>query len=92
MYKPMSKLDAKACAAHNAAMVGHRAGHASPAIPKSTHQAPLGSGGRFKALTAKLSGKKGVYNAAGLAAFIGRKKYGASKMAKMSAAGRRRHK
>jgi hypothetical protein len=43
----------------------------------------LGSGGRFKALIA--SGKSPA-----LAAYIGRKKYGAKKMAAMSAAGRKR--
>lgn len=53
-------------------------------------KAKLGSGARFKALKSKLAGKKGVYNPEGLATFIGRKKYGAKKMAKMSAAGRRR--
>ena len=49
----------------------------------------LGSGGRFKQLTAKLQ-KKGASNPKALAAWIGRKKYGAKKMAKMSAAGRKR--
>lgn len=44
---------------------------------------PLGSGGRFAALVA--SGKSPA-----LAAFIGRKKYGAAKMAALAAAGRRR--
>jgi hypothetical protein len=43
----------------------------------------LGSGGRFKALT-----RGGM--SPGLAAWIGRNKYGAKKMAAMSAAGRRR--
>lgn len=50
----------------------------------------LGSGARFKALTKKLSGQPGIYNPAGLAAAIGRKKYGASKMASMAAKGRKR--
>ena len=49
----------------------------------------LGSGKRFKALTTKLK-KKGTKNPAALAAWIGRKKYGPTKMAKMSAAGRKR--
>ncbi len=44
----------------------------------------LGGGGRF----AKLAKAKGP----ALAAFIGRKKYGAKKMAAMSAAGRKRRK
>ena len=43
----------------------------------------LGSGGRFKSLSKKVGSKA-------LAAWIGRKKYGAKKMAKMAAAGRRR--
>jgi hypothetical protein len=42
----------------------------------------LGSGARFKALAKKTS--------PALAAYIGRKKYGAKKMAKMSATGRKR--
>lgn len=51
--------------------------------------APLGQGGRFAALKKELTGRKGVTNPAGLAAWIGRKKYGAKKMAKMSAAGKK---
>ena len=39
----------------------------------------------FKQLENKLAGRKGVYDPAGLAASIGRKKYGASTMAKASA-------
>lgn len=49
----------------------------------------LGSGARFKALKAKLA-KKGIRDPGALAASIGRKKYGAKKMAKMAAAGRKR--
>ena len=48
-------------------------------------------GGRFKKLEGKLAHRKGVTDPAGLAAYIGREKYGSSKMAKMSAAGRKRH-
>ena len=48
----------------------------------------LGSGARFKSLTKKLTGK--VRNPAAVAAAIGRKKYGAKKMAQMAAAGRKR--
>lgn len=47
----------------------------------------LGSGARFKALTKKLDGK--VSNPAAVAASIGRKKYGAEKMASMAAKGRK---
>lgn len=46
---------------------------------------PLGSGARFKNLVGQLSGRKGVYDPKGLAAFIGAKKYGASKMSSMAA-------
>lgn len=46
-------------------------------------KARLGSGKRFKALSRKVKSKA-------LAAWIGRKKYGKKKMAKMSATGRKR--
>jgi hypothetical protein len=49
----------------------------------------LGTGARFKKLQGKL-GRKGVKNTGALAAWIGRKKWGTGKMAKMSAAGRKR--
>jgi len=52
---------------------------------------PLGSGERFKQLTNKLAAK-GAENPKALAAYIGRKKYGAKKMAKMAAAGRKKGK
>lgn len=51
----------------------------------------LGTGKRFKSLTKKLR-KKGAKSPGALAAWIGRKKFGAKKMAKLSAAGRKRHK
>lgn len=51
----------------------------------------LGGGGRFARLESKLSKKKdGVSNPAAVAASIGRAKYGAKKMASMSAKGRKR--
>ncbi len=56
-------------------------------------KARLGSGARFKALTRKLGkrrGRKKVHNPAALAAYIGRKKYGAKRFAKLGAKGRRR--
>lgn len=59
-------------------------------MAKPNKNAPLGEGGRFEALKQSLAGKKGIYNPAGLAAAIGRKKYGAKKMAAMSAAGRKK--
>lgn len=49
----------------------------------------LGSGKRFASLTRKLS-KKGTSNPGALAAYIGRKKYGAKKMASLAAKGRKR--
>lgn len=53
-------------------------------------KAKLGSGARFKALKNKLSDREGVSDPGALAAYIGRKKYGSEKMAKMSAAGRKK--
>jgi hypothetical protein len=47
----------------------------------------LGSGKRFKSLANKLA-RKGAENPKALAAYIGRKKYGNKKMAKLSAHGR----
>jgi len=55
-----------------------------------THKSmKLGGGGRFAKLKRKL-GKRGVRNPGGLAAYIGRKKYGAKRFSKMAAKGRRR--
>lgn len=51
-------------------------------------QPKLGSGERFKALESKLDNRKGVTNPAALAAYIGRKKYGAKRFAKLSAQGK----
>lgn len=48
----------------------------------------LGQGGRFAALKSKLADRPGVTNPGALAAAIGRKKYGAEKMASMASAGR----
>ncbi len=49
----------------------------------------LGGGGRFKALEGKLA-RKGVRDPGAVAAKIGREKYGAKKMSRMAARGRRR--
>lgn len=49
----------------------------------------LGTGKRFAALKGKLA-KKGARSPGALAAYIGRKKYGAKKFAQLSAAGRKR--
>lgn len=52
--------------------------------------AKLGSGKRFEKLSSKLSKRPGVNNPGALAAYIGQRKYGLSKMQKMAAAGRQR--
>lgn len=49
----------------------------------------LGSGARFAALENKLASRPGVTNPAALAASIGRNKWGAGRMAKMAAAGKK---
>lgn len=49
----------------------------------------LGTGKRFAALTSTLK-KRGVDDPAALAAWIGRKKFGKKRMAKMAAAGHKR--
>lgn len=49
----------------------------------------LGTGKRFAQLKSKLS-KKGIKDPGALAASIGRKKYGAKKMGKLSAKGRKK--
>jgi len=49
---------------------------------------PLGSGGRFSALTQQLAARPGVTDPKALAAYIGRKKYGKKKMASLSAKGK----
>lgn len=49
----------------------------------------LGTGKRFAAVQAAAA-KSGAKNPAAVAAMAGRKKFGAAKMAKMAAAGRRR--
>lgn len=49
----------------------------------------LGSGARFKALESKLDARPGVKNPGALAAYIGREKYGAGKMASLASKGRK---
>lgn len=49
---------------------------------------PLGSGERFARLQSQLK-RRGARNPAALAAFIGRKKYGAKRFAQLSAQGRK---
>lgn len=58
-------------------------------MAKANAKAPLGEGGRFAALKGKLAKKPGVTNPGALAAFIGRKKYGAKKMGAMAAKGKK---
>lgn len=57
------------------------------------HKPKLGSGGRFRSLTSSIEKREGYSpeRAKAVAASIGRKKYGAKKMAKMAAKGRARH-
>ena len=57
--------------------------------PKKKRKPTLGSGARFKVLTAQLK-KRGAKNPKALAASIGRKKYGPKKMASMAQKGRKR--
>jgi hypothetical protein len=49
-----------------------------------------GGGGRFQKLKGELASEPGVRNPGALAAYIGRKKYGAKKMGAWSAQGRMR--
>lgn len=49
-----------------------------------------GGGGRFAKLKSKLAHKKGIKNPGAVSAAIGRKKYGAKKMASMAAKGKKR--
>lgn len=55
-------------------------------VTQKAKKPKLGSGGRFQALTAKLSGK--VSDPKAVAAAIGRKKYGAGRMSKLAAHGK----
>ena len=60
-------------------------------MARPNKKAPLGQGGRFAAVEASAR-KSGARNPAAVAAAAGRAKYGAKKMAKFSAAGRKRAK
>lgn len=57
-------------------------------MAKPNKKAPLGQGGRFAAVEAKARAS-GARNPAAVAAAAGRKKYGAKKMAKLAAKGRK---
>ena len=58
-----------------------------PKAPKAPKMPKLGTGARFKALKTKLK-LKGATNPGALAAWIGRKKYGAKKFASLAAKGK----
>lgn len=58
-------------------------------MAKPNPKAPLGQGGRFAAVKAEAAAS-GARNPGAVAAAAGRKKYGAAKMAKMAAAGKKR--
>lgn len=61
-----------------------KAGHNTMPNPN----APLGQGGRFAALEQNLSKEKGVRDPGALAAWIGRRKLGASRFNSLAAKGR----
>lgn len=61
---------------------------AMAAAAKPNAKAPLGQGGRFAALKQKLSGQPGVTDPGGLAASIGRKKYGSTRFNSLSKGGK----
>lgn len=57
-------------------------------MAKPNPKAKLGAGGRFAAVEAAAR-KSGARDPAAVAAAVGRKKYGATKMAKMAAKGKK---
>jgi hypothetical protein len=57
-------------------------------MAKPNAKAPLGQGGRFAALKQKLS-KQGASSPGGLAAYIGRKKYGNKGFARLASRGKK---
>lgn len=63
-----------------------RAGRAHASVMARTKP---GTGARFKSMVTQLA-RKGARKPAALAAWIGRKKYGAKGMTRMAAAGRKR--
>lgn len=69
-------------------MYGVRQGNPTKKKAVKKKKAPLGSGGRFAALKGQLANRPGVTNPAALAAYIGRKKYGAKKFGQLSAKAR----
>lgn len=61
---------------------------AAKSAPSSGSKPKLGSGARFAALKESLASRPGVTDPGALAASIGRRKYGAGKMASMANKGR----
>lgn len=57
-------------------------------MAKPNAKAPVGQGGRFAALKAKIAKSKGVKDAGAIAAKIGREKYGNTKFQKMAKKGK----
>lgn len=66
-----------------------RDGHPDAHLHMTAKKPPLGSGKRFASLKAKLAKRPGVENPGALAAYIGRKKYGAKKFASLGRKGRK---
>lgn len=58
-------------------------------MAKPNKNAPVGQGGRFAAMTARVVKNSDVKDPAAVAASIGRKKYGAHQMAMMARMGRK---
>lgn len=65
-----------------------RSGASKLARHRARREARLGSGARFKSLSAKL-GKRGAKDPDALAAYIGRKVHGKEKFQALAAAGRK---
>lgn len=58
-------------------------------MAKPNPRAELGQGGRFAALKGKLAKREGVEDPGALSAWIGKRKYGAKKMRRWAAKGRK---
>ena len=65
-------------------------GHPDAHLHMQAKKPKLGTGKRFSALKSKLASRPGVRNPGALAAYIGRKKFGSAKFAKLSAKGRKK--
>ncbi len=85
----------KSQTAHKDHMKYHEAKHKTSGIKKTGksfgRSNKLGGGGRFRQVEHAVSGKKGVYNPAGLAAFIGRKSLDKARFQKLAVKGRKNH-